>query len=436
MSEPWTVKWEILANEKPKRGGQGSVTKVSNKKNSEIGALKVLHNDFLNSNERRHRLRNEVLALDRINGEGLPAVIDHNMIAVNEKDVPLYFVASWIDGKTLEQYTCGRPLSIDDSLRITRNLASTLVLCHAAGVCHRDIKPSNIIILPGNNNPVLVDFGMAYILPERNEDKPEVSGLGQEIGNRFLRLPEYAPGNIGRDSRSDVSQLVAILFFLLSGKAPRVLIDSKGLPPHEANPSHFPSNHVSDIRWKYINRIFRVGFQPGIDLRFQTVQDLIARIDEVIHPIITTEQSFKNELDEFKELMSSKRLESKKIINDSLRASSDHLYSQLSQFSKEFDLSAAGNHSRKDGYAAFNLHIRNETLSHISVRISHFIKLVGESLSFVAVGYFIESEEQIIYYNGPAADIERLEEEVLAKGKKIFVEATNVLRPKIEGSLL
>lgn len=260
--------------------------------------------------------------------------------------------------------------------------------------------------------------------------------MGQEIGNRFLRLPEYAPGNIGRDFRSDVSQLVAIFFFLLAGKAPRVLIDSKGLPPHEANPSYFPSKHVSDSRWKYIIRIFRVGFQPGIDLRFQTVQDLIARIDEIIHPIVSTDQNFEDELDEFRELMSSKRLESKKIINDSLRTSSDRLYSQLSQSSKEFDLSAAGNHSKKDGYAAFNLHIRNETLSHISVRISHFIKLIGDSLSFVAVGYSIDSDENIVYYNGPAADIERLEEEVLAKGKNIFVEATNVLRPKIEESLL
>jgi len=164
MNGPWTVKWKILANEKPKKGGQGSVIKVSKKENGEIGALKVLHNDFINSNERRHRLKTEVLALERINGEGLPAVIDHNMTAVEEKGLPLYFVASWIDGKTMEQYTGGRPLSIDESLRITRNLASTLVLCHAAGVCHRDIKPSNIIILPDNNIPILVDFGMAYIL--------------------------------------------------------------------------------------------------------------------------------------------------------------------------------------------------------------------------------------------------------------------------------
>ena len=47
---------------------------------------------------------------------------------------------------------------------------------------------------------------------------------GQDVGNRFLLLPELsAGGRLMQDSRSDLSFVTGILFYMLTGQDPDVL---------------------------------------------------------------------------------------------------------------------------------------------------------------------------------------------------------------------
>ena len=57
----------------------------------------------------------------------------------------LWFTMPYVDGESLrDRLSRERQLSLDQALRITRQVAQALHYAHAQGVIHRDIKPENI----------------------------------------------------------------------------------------------------------------------------------------------------------------------------------------------------------------------------------------------------------------------------------------------------
>ena len=142
---------------------------------------------------------------------------------------------------------------------------------YALDIHHRDVKPDNIILRNGlTEAPVLVDFGMSWTKSDYDRAREFETKVGQEIGNRFLRLPEHTPGRHLHDSRSDLTLVVGLLFYTLAGEAPRSLRDLRGAMPHEVSADCFAPLTTQDPRWPRIRRIFNVGFQENIDFRFQT----------------------------------------------------------------------------------------------------------------------------------------------------------------------
>ena len=199
----------------------------------------------------------EVRTLGILDGNGVPKIIEHNMEQVNDIGIELYFISEWIEGITLSNFVDGQPKNINNALIIMKRLTAILMKCHEFGVFHRDIKPDNIIINTNNLNVTLVDFGIAWC---SDRDGNFVTEIGQELGNRFLRIPDLAAGRERRDSRADVTMLVGIFFYMLSGKAPRVLADQNSQPPHIALSQYIPKETYEDKRWVQIKRIFDVGF--------------------------------------------------------------------------------------------------------------------------------------------------------------------------------
>jgi serine/threonine protein kinase len=276
---PWQPKWEALPS-RSRSGGQGSVTQVRRRSDGALGALKVLHPTYLRDDERRLRMAREVDALRRVEGAGIPKILDANTDAVADTDVPLYFIAEWVQGLTLQQYAGGLPRSLGESIRLAIELTRVVERCHSVGVLHRDIKPDNIILNPDDAVLTLVDFGIAWT--NANDDSL-ITELGQEPGNRFLRVPDMAPGQMRHDPRTDLTFVVGILFFLLTGRAPRFLVDQNVRKPHEAFIGTFDQSILDDPRWELVRRILNVGFEIDIGLRFQTAPDLLQRLEEIAH---------------------------------------------------------------------------------------------------------------------------------------------------------
>jgi len=95
--------------------------------------------------------------------------------------------------------------------RLSLGVAHTIESAHAHGLVHRDIKPQNIL-LRGDGTPVLLDFGLAGMAG--SESGNVTRGL---FGSPAYMAPEQAvSGQVGSDPRTDVYQLGAVLYELLT----------------------------------------------------------------------------------------------------------------------------------------------------------------------------------------------------------------------------
>jgi formylglycine-generating enzyme required for sulfatase activity/serine/threonine protein kinase len=125
-------------------------------------------------------------------------------------------------------YIAGRPLSalIDRSRPqsqrsvslIVRKLALALETAHQAGVIHRDLKPANVM-LDQQNEPVIMDFGLARQLNKKEDSR--LTQSGSLMGSPAYMSPEQVKGDIEHiGPTSDIYSLGVFLYEFLTGEVP------------------------------------------------------------------------------------------------------------------------------------------------------------------------------------------------------------------------
>jgi len=121
-------------------------------------------------------------------------------------------------------------------------LVSGLSWMHGKGVAHRDIKPENIL-LDGNGNLKIADFGLAVLFQYQGKFKDSTSVCGSP--------PYTAPEVIDGSYRADIVDIWScgvVLFTLLVGNTPWdeptsrsveyvLYVESKGRPTYDPWPS-------------------------------------------------------------------------------------------------------------------------------------------------------------------------------------------------------
>ena len=58
----------------------------------------------------------------------------------------------------------------DKGLEIARGLCAGLAAAHEKGILHRDLKPANVM-LDGRGHPRIMDFGLAVLAGETEQDE-------------------------------------------------------------------------------------------------------------------------------------------------------------------------------------------------------------------------------------------------------------------------
>lgn len=164
---------------------------------------------------------------------------------------------------------------------MTRKIARIVKAAHLADVLHRDVKPENVVVRDDDGvlTPFLVDFGMAHV-----DESPGAFATNdaQEVGNRFLRLPEFGAGFENKnDPRSDYTFCVGLLYFMLTKSNPIALLDESNNPPHLRRVERILLRE-SGLEEDRLLRFFDIGFQNDIAKRFQTADDLIAGLDGLV----------------------------------------------------------------------------------------------------------------------------------------------------------
>jgi serine/threonine protein kinase len=160
--------------------------------------------------EYEHRFRTEARSAARLQHPNIVSVYDSD----RSEDVA-FLVMEYIQGDDLKHHLDrGVRYSLEQSLKIIRDLLSALDYAHKQGIIHRDIKPANLLIEPGGRVK-LTDFGVARI-----QDSGEATRTqGSMVGTLKYMAPEQVQGQ-KIDSRADLFSVGVVLYQLLTDKRP------------------------------------------------------------------------------------------------------------------------------------------------------------------------------------------------------------------------
>ena len=201
-------------------GGMGSVWLAEHMTIGRRAAVKMLHGEFSGRQEIVQRFFNEARAATQITDPGIVQIFDFGTTPEGRA----FIVMELLDGEPLDRRLArvGK-LPVHDSLRIMRQVASTLGAAHARGIVHRDLKPENIFMVrdpevPGGERAKILDFGIAK-LSDNAGVKTQTNAI---MGTPQYMSPEQCRGSGKVDARSDVYALGCVMTALITGEPPFV----------------------------------------------------------------------------------------------------------------------------------------------------------------------------------------------------------------------
>ncbi|GAB5403432.1 MAG: hypothetical protein Aurels2KO_16630 [Aureliella sp.] len=253
-------------------GGMGAVFRGRDMRLDRVVAIKVIPASKRDP-ETLRRFRLEAQAAARL---------DHPNIArvfyVGEAERWNYIVFEFIDGVNMRDLVdMEGPLSIDDAIYYTRQVAEALEHANSRDVVHRDIKPSNILITSSGQAKV-VDMGLAR---DTSMDKSaaDETASGVTLGTFDYISPEQARNPRDADVRSDLYSLGCSLFFMLTGNPPfpegtalqKLLNHGSQPPPDTSNWRDDVSDQLHDILMKLMAKRPVERYQRPVEL----INDLV-----------------------------------------------------------------------------------------------------------------------------------------------------------------
>ena len=198
------------------RGGMGAVYLAERSDGSfrQRVAIKLIKRgmdtDFI---LRRFRQERQILAT--LNHPFIAQLLDGG---TTDDDLP-YFVMEFIEGEPIYKYSDRKKLTINERLKLFRQICEALDFAHQNQIIHRDIKPPNILVNNGGT-PKLLDFGIAKVLnPEFGIDTIDPTLTAMRLMTPEYASPEQVCGSPVTPA-SDIYSLGVLLYELLTGHRP------------------------------------------------------------------------------------------------------------------------------------------------------------------------------------------------------------------------
>jgi serine/threonine protein kinase len=252
------------------RGGMATVYKAYHPVLDRYAAIKVLPRYFTHDTTFFERFLQEAQAVARLRHHNIMQVFDFG----REGDIP-YLVMEYLPGGTLQE-RLGKPLPLDEALRITRQVAEALGYAHKQGIIHRDVKPSNIL-LTKEGDAVLSDFGIAKIV----ESLVSLTKTGVGVGTPEYMAPEQGQG-LPVDGRSDLYSLGVVLYEMTTGQVPYSAETPLAVVlKHINDPLPLP-RRINPAIPEGVERIILTCLAKNPADRYQTGADLVQAIDKVL----------------------------------------------------------------------------------------------------------------------------------------------------------
>lgn len=196
------------------RGGFGTVYRVT--RITAVGefsfAMKVLApSPFIENKERAFaRFRREMQVLAKLQHRG---IVQHIEAGVDGDQRP-YILMPFIEGAELRDALAGAQPS--NVIHTFGEILAALEYAHAQGVVHRDLKPSNILVRSSDRQPIILDFGCAYLFDDASEASLTTTLVGSlsYIPIEVIQDPKH------RTAKQDLYACGMMLYQVLAGRLP------------------------------------------------------------------------------------------------------------------------------------------------------------------------------------------------------------------------
>ncbi|HXF42480.1 MAG TPA: protein kinase [Pyrinomonadaceae bacterium] len=213
--------------------------------------------------------KRESLLLTSLDHPAIPTIFDY---FYDDSAGRFYLVMKYISGGDLASRLRAAPDGTIDELTVTEwaiQITDVLNYLHnqPQTIVYRDLKPSNIMIDGNSGRIMLIDFGIARSISQKEE-----KGV-TAVGTMGYAPPELFSGNV--EPRSDIYSLGSTMFHLLTGADPQsnplLIFDFQKNPrPRQINP------RISD----QIERIIMKAVEYNAEKRFSSAAEMKAVLED------------------------------------------------------------------------------------------------------------------------------------------------------------
>ena len=247
------------------RGAMGIVYQARDPLIERMVAIKTISYAGLSSAEIEdfeQRFFREAKSAGRLNHPNIVTIYD-----VGHSDHLAYIAMEYLSGCSLRiLLDSGVVLPYGRIVEIAAAIADGLAFAHANGVVHRDIKPGNIMVLE-NGAVKIADFGIAQL------SGGALTMVGTTLGSPKYMSPEQVLGSKA-DGRSDVFSLGAVVYEMLTGRAPFAGEDLNAILYQVLNSNPLtPSSHNPGIP-KEFDRIVERALSKKPEERYQDAAEM------------------------------------------------------------------------------------------------------------------------------------------------------------------
>lgn len=195
------------------RGGMGEVYEAHRPGTDfeQRVAIKLLRRG-LDSEDIVRRFLRERRILAQLQHPGIARLIDGGL---SDDGLP-YLVMEYIDGSALIEAANAHALDLRTRLQLFLQICDAVAYAHRRLIVHRDLKPSNVL-LTADNQPKLLDFGIAKLLDEVDDER--LTGTGVRVLTPSYAAPEQILGQ-PISTATDAYALGVILYELIAGISP------------------------------------------------------------------------------------------------------------------------------------------------------------------------------------------------------------------------
>ena len=250
-------------------------------------ALKVLPEEFFESEERRGRFEREAKLLASLNHPGIATLYSFEEIPSSSSSSSRHIlVMELVEGETLAERIRRGPLPVADVLRFGADIANALDAAHRQGIVHRDLKPGNVMVT--RSGVKLLDFGLAKSFAAAGSAPAVATALPTEAafteagvvpGTVPYMAPEQLEGRTA-DARTDVFALGCVLHEMATGKRAFSGASQAALISAILNSDPPPVSSLQPMTPPALDRVVRRCLAKDPERRLQSARDVALELAE------------------------------------------------------------------------------------------------------------------------------------------------------------